>query len=249
MTSFDASSGVTGIDFERAAEVTTVGLSLPVPAPAGPAHAGTWYAVLDIDKRAYKKWISQDRDDPRIRDLRANGAAYCVSVHALSNLRMRTSLTQSGFRPGSMLQLRAVLSEYGLPVEGRAKVEAHVTYPDGLQTTLGMVEAGGGVFDLTLAANLAGIYRITVRAQGGTFRGVPFTREALRTAAVWPTGDRPDPDPTGGSGTTVVGTGGDCCVVRWRTTCSRRSCGSAGASRASTSTPCASASRRSAAPE
>jgi hypothetical protein len=197
----DASSGVPGAEFERAAEVTTVGLSLPVPAPAGPAHGGTWYAVLDIDKRAYKKWASQDRDDdPRIRDLRANGAAYCVSVHALSNLRMRTGLTQSGFTPGSTLQLRAVLSEYGVPVEGRARVEAHVTYPDGSQTTLGMVEAGGGSFDLTLPAIIAGVYRITVRAQGGTFRGVPFTREALLTAAVWPGGDRPDPDPTGGSG-------------------------------------------------
>ncbi len=87
--------------------------------------------MLDIDKRAYKKWISQDRDDPKIQDLRANGAAYCLSVHALSNLRMRTSLTQSGFTPGSTLQLRAVLTEYGVPVEGRAKVEAHVTYPDG----------------------------------------------------------------------------------------------------------------------
>jgi hypothetical protein len=42
------------------------------------------------------------------------GAAYCVSVHALSNLRMRTSLTQSGFTPGSMLQLRAVLTDYGV---------------------------------------------------------------------------------------------------------------------------------------
>ena len=50
--------------------------------------------VLDIDKRAYEKWASPEQDDdPRIRDLRANGAAYFVSGHALSNLRMRTGLT------------------------------------------------------------------------------------------------------------------------------------------------------------
>jgi hypothetical protein len=123
--------------FEGAAQVTTVGLSSPVPAPAGPAHGGTWYAVLDIDKRAYKKWASQDQDDPRIRDLRANGAAYCVSVHALGNLRMRTGLTQAAS-----------------PRARRCSCEE---------------SSAGGTFDLTLPATVAGVSRITVRAQGGTF--------------------------------------------------------------------------------
>jgi hypothetical protein len=191
----DASSGVAGLDVEAAGDVTTVALSLPLPAPAGPAHGGTWHAVLEIDEGAYKEWVSQDREDPKIRDLRSKGAAYCLSVHALSNLRMSASLTQSGFTPGSYLMLRAVLSEYGVPVEGRARVEALVTYPDGSTGTLGLTEESGGVFSLALRASLAGIYRFTVRAEGGSVRGVPFTREALLTAAVWPGGDRPDPDP------------------------------------------------------
>ena len=112
---------------------------------------------------------------------------------------MRTGLTQSGFTPGSKLQLRAVLTEYGVPVDGRARVEALVTYPDGSLSALGMTEAGEGTFELAVATTAAGIYSITVRAKGGTFRGLPFTREALLTAAVWPGGDRPDPEPQGGS--------------------------------------------------
>lgn len=191
----DASSAVTGLDVDRTDDVTTMSLSLPLPAPAGDAHGGTWHAVLDIDERAYRKCIPREQEDPKILDLRAKGAAYCLSVHALSNLRMRTSLTQSAFTPGSDLMLRAVLTEYGVPVEGRARVEARVTYPDGSTGTLGMPEEPGGVFSLALRANLAGIYRFTVRAEGGSIRGAPFTREALLTAAVWPGGDRPDPDP------------------------------------------------------
>jgi hypothetical protein len=205
----DPSSGVVGLDMERTDEVTTVALSLPLPAPAGPAHGGTWHAVVDIDKRAYKKWTSRNQDDPKILDLRTKGAAYCLSVHALSNLRMRTSLTQSAFVPGSDLMLRAVLTEYGVAVEGRARVEAQVTYPDGSTGTLGMIEEPGGVFSLALRTRLAGTYRFTVRAEGGSVRGVSFTREALLTAAVWPGGDRPDPDPGGGD--SGHGGGGEWC--------------------------------------
>ena len=43
-------------------------------------------------------------------------------VHSYSNLRMRARLTQSSFEPGASLDLRAVLTEYGLPVNRRAMV-------------------------------------------------------------------------------------------------------------------------------
>jgi len=204
----DASSGLAGLDMERGADVTSVALSLPLLAPAGPAHGGTWYAVLDIDKRALKKWVTRDEEDRKILDLRSKGAAYCLSVHALSNLRMGTRLTQSGFTPGSDLMLRVVLTEYGVPVEGRAQVEARVTYPDGSTLRLGMAEEPGGAFGLALRASQAGIYRFTVRAEGGSIRGVPFTREAMLTAGVWPGGDRPDPGEDGDGG---HGGSGDWC--------------------------------------
>jgi hypothetical protein len=38
-----------------------------------------------------------------------------------------------------------------------------------------------------------GIYRICIHAEGRTLRAFPFTREAVRTAAVWQGGDKPAP--------------------------------------------------------
>lgn len=73
---------------------------VPLLAPAAPAHNGTWYAELLVDKRDYEERASQDCGDRNVSDVRAKGGAHCLSMHALSNLRMRTSLTQSSFTPG-----------------------------------------------------------------------------------------------------------------------------------------------------
>ena len=48
-----------------------------------------------------------------------------------------------------------------------------------------------------------GVYRVLVRALGADLRGHPFTREELRTLAVWSRGDDPPPlviDPGQGPG-------------------------------------------------
>jgi hypothetical protein len=49
------------------------------------------------------------------------------------------------------------------------------------------------VFEGALVAHMTGIYSLHVKATGTTLRKVPFTREALRTAAVWPGGNAPAP--------------------------------------------------------
>jgi hypothetical protein len=108
-----------------------------------------------------------------------------LSVHSFSNLRMNATLSQDGFTPGSRLSLRARLTEYNLPVEKRATVRADVEYPDHTHTVLPFTEILPGVFETSLSANHAGIYRFTVMAEGGTYRGVPFTREQLLTGAVF----------------------------------------------------------------
>jgi hypothetical protein len=115
---------------------------------------------------------------------------------------MAASVTQSGFEPGASLYLRASLTEYGVPVEHRAAVRCEVEYPDHSLSVVGLAEGASGVFTASLIANLAGIYRLKFVAEGGTFRGVPFTREEIATAAVWNGGNRPtEPPATGGSST------------------------------------------------
>jgi hypothetical protein len=67
------------------------------------------------------------------------------------------------------------------------------------------------MFAASLTADLPGIYRFHLLAEGGTYRGAPFTREQLLTAAVFnevrPTPGLDDGDGTGG----VAGAIERCC--------------------------------------
>jgi hypothetical protein len=195
-----------GSRFDAAGNVTTSSFPLPVAFQTSKIHAGTWHAILEIDKDLYKRTLSSLRDrthngpgatNPAAAQLLSKGAQYCVSIHSLSNLRMAAGVTQSGFEPGATLYLRSSLTEYGVPVEHRAAVRCEVEYPDHNQSVVGLAEGASGVFSASLPANMAGIYRLKFVAEGGTFRGVPFTREQIATAAVWNGGDRPLASPTG----------------------------------------------------
>ena len=75
----------------------------------------------------------------------------------------------------------------------RAHVVADVQKPTGASAQLALAEIEPGVFEASLPAPMAGIYPIRFRANGNTLRGHPFTREQLRTAAVWRGGDAQPP--------------------------------------------------------
>ena len=61
--------------------------------------------------------------------LRGHGVPYNVTVSSWSNLRMAARLTQTSFEPGAELRLDAVLTEFGVPVANRARVEAELRTP------------------------------------------------------------------------------------------------------------------------
>jgi hypothetical protein len=81
--------------------------------------------------------------------------------------------------------LRATLNEYKLPVEKRARVRADLTYPDHAHGVLSLAEMQPGVFETAMVANMPGIYRFSVVAEGVTRKGAPFTREQILNAAVF----------------------------------------------------------------
>lgn len=57
-----------------------------------------------------------------------------------------------------------------------------------------MAEVEAGRFRVQVPTASAGVYRALVHADGHSLRGTRFTREELRTAAVWAKGDqRPEP--------------------------------------------------------
>jgi hypothetical protein len=169
---------------------------LPVAIGAG-AHAGVWHAVLTIDERVWHRQLGRlDNDKDAFARASALGARYSLSVYAWSNLRMSATLDQASIEPGGTAQVRAVLTEYGLPVEHRAAVRAEVTGPAGTPT-VPLVETGPGLFEAGFPVPLPGTYHVRVVADGLTMRGAPFTREQLLTAVALPGGDRPPTGPGG----------------------------------------------------
>jgi hypothetical protein len=103
------------------------------------------------------------------------------------------TLSQGSRLPGSPGRLRATLTDSGIPLAGSAVVLALVTAPDGSQKTLRLTAAEPGVFTAEVPTDAPGVYRVLVRALGADLRGTPFTREELRTLAVWARGDEPPP--------------------------------------------------------
>ncbi len=168
--------------------------TLPVALGADGAHAGTWYAVLTVDERLFKRYVSQlDNNPEAMRRALAHGIRYSFSAHAYSNLRMEARLSQNSLQPGATLTLRATLTEYGLPVERRVDVQAELQRPDNTRTILSLAEIEPGVFETSTITSTQGVYRFRVMASGVTLRGAAFTREQLLTAAVFQGGDNPLP--------------------------------------------------------
>lgn len=210
-----------GVVFDMTNGVETASFNLPVATLSGPVRPGTWHAVLEIDEEAYRRALTgvsfgNTRAFSRasLSDLGTKGARYCLSVHSFSNLRMNATVSQTGFAPGSRLTLRARVTEYNQPVEKRAVVRVEVEHPDQTKAVLPLAETAPGTFAVSLDTDLPGVYKFRLLAEGGTYRGVPFTREQLLTAAVF-NEVRPTPGLDDGGGADVAGAIERCCRRNW----------------------------------
>lgn len=189
--------------FEMGQQVALYRVGLPIPLGANSAHAGRWHIRIRVEDRRYKQYLSSLDKYPSVyATAAAHGIQYNFNVHAYSNLRMKGSLVQNGNEPGALLTVRALLSEYGIPVAQRAVCRAELIRPDNSSATLTMSEVEPGVFEASSVAALPGVHRVRIVADGKTFRGRTFTRELTLTGAVWRGGDQPPPsghnDPAGG---------------------------------------------------
>ncbi len=180
--------------FEVGSQVALYRVGLPIPLGPNSAHAGRWYARLKVDERFYKRYLASLENYPTLyATAAAHGIRYNFSAHAYSNLRMKASLAQTSNEPGATMIIRALLTEYGIPVAARAVCRSELTRPDNTGATLVMPEVESGVFETTVSAILPGIYRFRIVAEGRTLRGRPFSREQTLTGAVWKGGDNPPP--------------------------------------------------------
>ncbi|UCE16675.1 MAG: VWA domain-containing protein [Candidatus Bathyarchaeota archaeon] len=184
-----------GAMFVRGDNVCYYRISLPVPVGASGAGSGLWHALLSINKDLYDKYLDilEDKHPEIYQMSKVHGMRYSLSIHAYSNIRMRANLLQDSFEPGATLTLRVQLTEYGLPINGRAKVTAELRRPDDTSTTLMLSEVEPGVFQTETKAIMSGIYHFRVSASGTTLRARPFNREQILTGSVWQGGDEPAP--------------------------------------------------------
>lgn len=186
-----AAAAAIGAKFEADRDVSFYHFTLPLALAGKGAHEGTWHAVLELDPRLGKHLKHVESSAQGLASRLRHGVGYSFTVQARSNLRMESSLSQSGRSPGSTLTLRARLTEYDVPVDHRASIHAFVDHPDGSSGVLALTEVDEGVFEGTEATTAQGVYRFRLLAQGVTLRGLPFTREALLTGAVLHGGDQP----------------------------------------------------------
>jgi hypothetical protein len=97
------------------------------------------------------------------------------------------------------LYIRAVVTEYGQPLETHPEVVATMTRPDQTTAELSFFETDLGQFESSVVATQAGGYRFHLRAAGLSSRLQPFTREHLLTAVVgYPPRDPVIPPTDGG---------------------------------------------------
>ncbi|MEV7442908.1 tyrosinase family protein [Streptomyces sp. NPDC091204] len=194
-----------GATVERGTNMTFCRFGLPLPVGAG-AHGGTWQVQLRANEDALANEIATlkaaARENPSLRTdlerLIAHGPRYSVSVTSWSDLRFGARVTQSGMEPGATLRFDATLTEYGLPVDHRAKVVADVWRPDGVLMRVPLREELPGAFTGDITAAMGGVWRARVQARGHTFRMTRFTREQQLSAAVLVGGDRPPERPEPG---------------------------------------------------
>lgn len=177
-------------------------ISLPALVNGTASREGIWHAVLRTDEKRFRRYLASLDNYPELfKSVLAHGIRYSLNVHAYSNLRMRSRVDQDSMEPGATLTLTVNLTEYGLPIDGRAGVRANLERPDKSKTVLALAEIEPGVFQTTITATQAGVYTFLARAKGTTLRGQPFTREQVSTGAVWKGGDNPPKGDPGDTGT------------------------------------------------
>ncbi len=186
---------IPGLSFIAGSRNSYYRVTLPVLVEGVASREGLWHAVLTIDEKLYKRYLSSlDNYPDLLRSTQAHGMRYSLNVYSYSNLRMRARLLQNSLEPGALLTVRAVLTEYDLPIQQRATVRADMKRPDGTTAVVSLSEVEPGVFETSTIASIPGTYYFRIQSKGKTLRDRPFTREQIVTGVVWQGGDNPFPE-------------------------------------------------------
>jgi len=181
-------------------------LSLPVISTASSAHAGRWYARLELGRgqpgMAPAVYV-RGADNQKGQTL-AHGVPFSVTVQAQSSLTMTADASALRATPATTIDHRVTLAQLGIPLDTGCTVVVEATDPTGSNATISLVETDTGIFTGTTDAPIAGVYTFRYVGRGRSFAGVAFMREQVRTVGVWVGGDDQPPGEESG--------GGGCCT-------------------------------------
>lgn len=174
-----------GIQFVAGRGVAYYRVALPTElTPQRFDHAGTWQVVLLFGKRGGQASTGERAalaQTHAAAGTAARGLPFSVSVHAYSNISLRTTVNQASLAPGAEVTITATALESGIPLERGVTAWAEVTAPDRTAQRVAL-RAGGGTARGAFRADQVGTYRVRVRATGSSSRGNAFQRERTHTA-------------------------------------------------------------------
>jgi hypothetical protein len=176
------------VQFIMGQNVSCYRMVLPALAadPVG-SHGGTWKAHFALRPRAEiaKMMKSKEFAAAEVSPRLSNFLPYSFIVHATSNIRLNAWRLQDSFKPGAVINLYASLSEYDVPLSGRASVWAEIERPDQSRFNRKLNETDPGMYTASFQTSLAGVYKCRVMAEGNSTKGLAFTREKTLTAGVY----------------------------------------------------------------
>jgi hypothetical protein len=177
--------GSPNVVFQAAQEDALYRVLLPaIPGSAG-THAGRWHALLRISRRGGGGLTgSVDLTNVAAVTGKTGTLPYSLVVQAYSNVALEAEVAPATAVPGATLALHARLTEYNVPVTGRASVTVELTDPAGAMTQVPLSETAPGSFGGHATTTVRGVYLCRFRARGTSRGGREFTREQTRTAAV-----------------------------------------------------------------
>ena len=181
--------------FRQGATAGSFRITLPLVIEGREHWEGEWKLLLALQLRGGIDKLTVVPQAALAAVAQPAALPFHALVHARSNLRLHATLAQSAPTPGAQVHLRAVITEYGRPIETHPRVVATMTRPDRTTAPLAFNETAPGEFETSVVSAQAGVYRFHVQASGLASRGQPFTREQLLSAV---TGEPPRDVPGGG---------------------------------------------------
>jgi hypothetical protein len=171
-------------------------LTIPNSIVGAQAPSQQWKAHLRLDAGVWKKLLerlksAESKNESWLGRSIIHGLRYAFTTQARSTLRMQVELAQSSREPGAVAWVGVKLTEYGYPLQPKAKVVCDLAAPNGGKTSMALESMGNGYYQGSFRATVAGAMKVRIQADGTTTAGNPFHREALRTVSVWPDGDKP----------------------------------------------------------